>query len=275
MRNRFQTLHVVLNILGALFIFLAGFLVIPLAVVLFSGEIDLGSKTCLAFILPSALSFLLGILFRALFRGGNPSSLQALLVCSLGWLGFSAIGALPFVIAVDSSYMNGFFEAMSGFTTTGITMFTGLDQMPRSILFWRSLTEWVGGLGILTFFLAVTCQRSGAHRLFSAESYKIGIERPVPGLAHTLKVLWGIYAVFTLLITIGLAAAGMSFFDSICHGLTTFSTGGFSTHDASVGFYRLSGHPNVIWIEYILIEGMILGGTNFLIHYRSMKRDLK
>ena len=198
-----------------------------------------------------------------------------MLVCSLGWIIFSAIGALPFVIGIKSSYINGVFEAMSGFTTTGITMFTGLDQMPKSILFWRSLTQWIGGLGILTFFLAVTYRGGKAHSLFGAESHKIGMDRPVPGLANTLKILWMIYAGFTTVIIVGLSFSGMSFFDSVCHSFTALSTGGFSPHDASIEYYRFIGHPHFIWFEYILIIGMLMGGTNFLIHYRILRRDIK
>lgn len=273
MRNRFQTLHIVLNTLGSLLIVLGVFLIIPLIVVFINAEFYQSPRTLFAFLFPSALSFLLGFLCRKIFRKGNPNNIQAMLICSLGWIGFSAIGAFPFVIGINTSYLNGFFETMSGFTTTGITMFRGLDQMPKSILFWRSLTQWIGGLGILTFFLVVTYRGEGAHRLFGAESHKIGMERPVPGLINTLKILWGIYIGFTLIISLSLIVAGMSLFDSICHSFTCLSTGGFSPHDASIEYYRLSGYSNFIWIEYILIVGMILGGTNFIVHYRVLKWD--
>ena len=275
MRNRFQTIHIVLNVLGSLFIFLGVFLLIPLAVVFLCGEIQLGLRTISAFSLPSLMAFALGILCRLMFHQGHPSGVQAMLICSLGWLGFSAIGALPFVIGIGASYLNGFFEAMSGFTTTGITMFTGLDEMPRSILFWRSLTQWVGGLGILTFFLAITSRGATGYSLFGAESHKIETGRPVPGLAHTLKILWTIYAGFTSLVFLSLVLAKMPLFDSLCHSFTALSTGGFSPHDASIEYYRLCGYPYYIWIEYILIVGMLMGGTNFLIHYRVLNGDGK
>jgi len=271
MRNRFRALHIVLNFLGSLFIVLGCILLIPLAVVVLAGELRQGYHTLAGFMAASAVSFALGLLLRRAFRSGSPSGLQAMLICSLGWLGFSAIGAIPFVIAIDASYLDGLFETMSGFTTTGITMFTGLDHMPKSILFWRSLTQWVGGLGILTFFLAVTFRGGSAHKLFGAESHKIDAGRPVPGLAHTVKILWAIYAAFTSLIVVGLLLAGMSFFDGICHSFTALSTGGFSPHDASIAYYQSAGHPHYIWIEYILVVGMFLGGTNFLVHYRVLK----
>lgn len=276
MRNKFVTFNVVFNALGALLIILGFFLLFPLVFVFFDGELQQeGYRTFFAFLVPSLLSFLLGILFKNIFPGKNPNGIQAMLICSVAWLGFSAIGAIPFVIGIDASYIDGYFETMSGFTTTGITMFTGLDQMPRSIIFWRALTQAIGGLGILTFFLFVTSQAKGAHQLFGAESHKIGTGRPVPGLENTVKILWIIYGGFILFITLALFSVGMSLFDSVCHSFTALSTGGFSPYDASIEHYRLVGHHNYIWIEYILIFGMFLGGTNFLIHYRVLKGNLK
>jgi len=143
--------------------------------------------------------------------------------------------------------------------------------MPKSIIFWRSLTQWLGGLGILTFFLAVTRHGGAAHRLFGAESHKIAAGRPVPGLANTVKVLWGIYALFTALVAGGLVLAGMSAFDGLCHSFTCLSTGGFSPYDASIEHYRLIGHAHYVWIEYVLIVGMLMGGTNFLVHHHVLR----
>jgi trk system potassium uptake protein TrkH len=274
MRNRFQTIHIILHFLGLLLILLSAILLVPLLVLFINSEYNHGARTLFAFLMPSLLSLSVGLLCRFLCRAANPNKTQAMLVCSLGWLLFSAVGALPYVIGINASYLDGFFEAMSGFTTTGITMFTGLDGFPRSILFWRSLTQWVGGLGILTFFLVITYRSgAGAHSLFGAESHKIGTDRPVPGLFNTLKTLWAIYTIFTCFIVFGLLLAQLSLFDSVCHSFTALSTGGFSPYDASIQHYQLSGHPNFIWIEYILVIGMLMGGTNFLIHYRILNRD--
>ncbi len=276
MRNRFQTIYVVLHFLGLLLILLGFVLLVPILVLFLNNELGDGIKTLAAFLLPSGLSFILGLCFRLLFGAGNPNKTQAMLVCSIGWLAFSAVGAIPYVIGINATYLDGFFEAMSGFTTTGITMFTGLDSLPKSILFWRSLTQWVGGLGILTFFLVITFRgAAGAHSLFGAESHKIGTDRPVPGLFNTLKTLWAIYIIFTLMIVVGLLLTPLSLFDSICHSFTALSTGGFSPYDASIQHYQLSGHSNFILIEYILVIGMLMGGTNFLIHYRILNRDWK
>jgi trk system potassium uptake protein TrkH len=271
MRNRFRSVRVVFSSLGSLLLGLSGFMVLPLMMEIFRGNFAENSRVLGAFIIPILISLAIGAALRMLIKSENPNSLQAMLICALGWVLFSAIGALPYVIGIKSSYIDGYFEAMSGFTTTGITMFTGLDNMPTSILFWRALTQWIGGLGILTFFLAISYRGAGAHWLFGAESHKIDVRRPVPGLANTLAILWGIYTGFTILIMLGLHLAGMSLFDSICHSFTALSTGGFSPHDASIEYYRLAGGFHYVWFEYILILGMFLGGTNFLIHYRVLK----
>ncbi|UCC11454.1 MAG: TrkH family potassium uptake protein [candidate division WOR-3 bacterium] len=275
MRNRYTTLRVVFNLIGSLLVILSIFFLLPIAVAILSGELNESYLTVAAFVVPSSLCMVLGIVCRSLLRPGNPTSLQAMLICSLAWILFSAFGALPFVIALNVPILDGFFEAMSGFTTTGITMLSGLDAMPKSILFWRSLTQWIGGLGILTFFLAVTYRGGGAHALFGAESHKIGMERPVPGLANTLKILWLIYTSFTTVIIGLLVLAGMSLFDSVCHSFTALSTGGFSPHDASIAYYQISSYPYFRAIEYILVLGMLMGGMNFLVHHRVFRRDIK
>jgi trk system potassium uptake protein TrkH len=273
MKHSLRTLSTVLHFLGSILLLLGVLLLLPVIVVILAGEMGQGPETLLAFLGASATAIVIGLIWKRIFSAGRLGEVQAMLICALGWISCSAIGAIPFVIGMKASYLDGFFETMSGFTTTGITMFTGLEQIPKSILFWRSFTQWLGGLGILTFFLAVTFGRRGAYRLFGAESHKIDVARPVPGLAHTLKILWTIYGGFTLFILASLVLAGMSVFDSLCHSFTALSTGGFSPYDASIAHFYLIEHPHYIWIEYILILGMLMGGTNFIIHYRLFQRE--
>lgn len=275
MRNRFQTVHVVLHYIGLILIILGVLMLLPLLFVVFSGEITKGQDTLYAFIAPSALSFMLGFGCKKFFREGHPYTLRSILICSLGWAACSAIGAIPYVMAIGAGYLDAYFETMSGFTTTGITMLSGLDEMPKSLLFWRSLTQWLGGVGILGFFLAVGHRGGGAHKLFGAESHKIGVERPVPGLHNTIKIIWSVYVGFTFFVFITLLVVDVPPFDCLCHSLTTLATGGFSTHDASIEFYRLSGYSNYVIIEYIIIIGMLMGGINFLIHYRVLTGRIK
>lgn len=228
-----------------------------------------------AFVLPAFISFSLGWGARRVLQPKAPDTTGAMLLCGLSWLVVSALGALPFVLGVHSTYLNAYFEAMSGFTTTGITVYSGLDTFPKSILFWRALTQWLGGLGILSFFLAITFQMGGAHHVFGAESHKISSKRPAPGLFNTLKILWGIYGLFTVSAIVILALERMPVFDAVCHALTALSTGGFSPHDSSIEYYRLVGHPNYRLIEYTLTFFMMLGGINFLVHYRVLTKDVK
>ncbi|MEA1973675.1 MAG: potassium transporter TrkG, partial [Candidatus Cloacimonadota bacterium] len=267
MKKRFNSLSVILNYLGSLFIILSGLLLLPIIVAYIFNDPIVSHK---GFLISSLLSISTGLIMKKVFNKGKLNTLQATIICSLGWIFISAIGAIPFVLIIDSSYLNAYFETMSGFTTTGITMYSALDLMPRSIIFWRSIIQWIGGLGILTFFLAIISQSSGGHNLFGAESHKIQVKRPVPGMKNTIKILWIIYSIFTIFIFLNLLLTGISIFDALNHSLTTISTGGFSPYDASISHYKNIGHPHYIWIEYIIILGMFLGGTNFLIHYRIL-----
>jgi trk system potassium uptake protein TrkH len=276
MRNRFKRVNYIFHFLGYLLDTLGVVFLIPLVMVfLHWGHSGDGSRTVIAFLVPSVVSFICARMLRSGFKPEAPDTTGSMIICALSWLVASAVGALPFVIGMGSSYLNGYFEAMSGFTTTGITMFSGLDSMPKSILFWRALTQWVGGIGILSFFLTITFRGTGAHHVFGAESHKIASTRPAPGLFHTLKILWGIYGAFTAAGATVLALEGMTVFDAICHALTALSTGGFSPHDSSIAYYELAGHPNHILMEYTVIILMVLGGINFLIHYRVINRDYK
>lgn len=267
--------RVVAGYMGSLLFILGFILLIPLLFVLvFKGGNESG-KTLIAFLLPAITALISGFLLRTKIGYKEPNSTQAMLICAMGWLVLSAVGALPFVIGIGASYIDAYFETMSGFTTTGITMFTGLDSMPRSIIFWRSLTQWVGGLGILTFFLAVLSRIPGAHLLFGAESHKISSGRPVPGMLNTVKILWIIYSSFTILIIVLLMLSGMSAFDSVNHSFTALSTGGYSPYDASIAHFSSLPDVNYVMIEYVLILGMILGGTSFLVHYRVLTGTIK
>jgi trk system potassium uptake protein TrkH len=229
MRNRFQRVNRVFYFVGNLLEILSFIVLLPLIVVfIYWGQNGDGWNTVIAFVIPALAALSLGLILRKTFRPTKTIGMTgSMLICSLSWLFISALGALPFVIGIGSNYLNAYFEAMSGFTTTGITVYSGLDDMPRSILFWRALTQWVGGIGILSFFLMITFRGGGAHHIFGAESHKISSSRPVPGLFNTLKILWGIYGLFTLLAVALLAIEGMPIFDSICHTFTALSTGGF------------------------------------------------
>ena len=260
--------------LGALMIVMGVLLFVPLVVYVTYGEHFEHERILIAFLVPAIASIVIGALLQRKLPSSVPSVKEAMLITALGWLVASVIAAIPFVIGIHKSFVDAFFEAASGLTTTGITVFTGLDDMPRSILFWRSLIQWVGGLGILTFFLAVSFRgATAAAALFSAESHKISSGRPVPGIFNTLKILWGIYILFTVTCFVLLTLEGVGIFDALNHCMTAISTGGFSTHDASVGYY--SSFPHGYLIEYTFIFFMLMGGINFLVHYKVLTGNWK
>ena len=276
MRKGFQRLNYIFYFIGGLLEILGLVILFPLIfVIAYWGKMGDGLQTAAAFVISSLVSFVLGSLLRRNSRSEGLDMTGSMLMCVLGWIVISAVGALPFAIGADANYFDAYFEAMSGFTTTGITMFSGLDKMPRSILFWRALTQWLGGIGILSFFLAITYQVSGAHHIFGAESHKISSGRPKPGLFNTLRIIWMIYTGFTLLAIGVFVLEKMLVFDAVCHAFSTLSTGGFSPHDRSIEYYSITEHPNFRLIEYTIIFFMLIGGINFLIHYRFMTGDFR
>jgi len=165
MRNGFQRINCILHFIGGLLEILGLVLLLPLVVVLaYWGQMGDGWLTATAFVVTSLISFSLGLVLRNKFESDMLDTTGSMLMCALGWLIASALGALPFVIAIGSNCLDAYFEAMSGFTTTGITVFSGLDNMPRSILFWRSLTQWMGGIGEEHPFLEIAHAVDGRHR---------------------------------------------------------------------------------------------------------------
>ncbi len=191
----------------------------------------------------------------------------------LTWLSFSLIGMLPFIFGhyVNCGVVDACFEAISGFTTTGATILTNIDTLPRSILFWRSLTHWIGGLGIVIFTIAfLPSLGSNNLKLFTAESTGMSQDRIHPRVSTTARWLWMVYLMLTAACTLSLWIAGMSFFDAINHAFSTLATGGFSTHQDSILYFKSP------LIEYILIVFMFLGSINFTLFYLSLfKRQWK
>ena len=276
MKNGLVRAIAVFYVLGRLLTLFGWVLLIPLIIALFYRRSDSqGMVRVYAFLFPAIGSFILGVFFHFVFKKKSVDTVTAVLLCAVVWIVFSMIGAIPFQIVLGCSFVDGFFEAMSGFTTTGITVFSGLDEMPRSILLWRALTQWMGGLGILSLFLLLTFSGASSCHIFEAESHKIASSRPVPNLSKTLAIFWLIYTGFTLLSIMTLTFEGMPFFDSLCHSFAALSTGGFSPHDASIEYYRQTGHSNYRLIEYTVAFFMLLGGVNFLIHFRILTGKLQ
>lgn len=198
---------------------------------------------------------------------------EAFMIVSLCWIVLSIFGSLPFVISRHiTTIANAFFETMSGFTTTGASILSDIESLPHGLLFWRSITQWIGGMGIIVLSMAVVpFIKIGGSQLFSAEVTGTGIatDKLHPRIRNTAKKLWSLYIGFTVLEMLLLYAGGMSFFDSICHSLTTMASGGYSTKQASIAAY-----PSA-YIQYVIIVFMIISGTNFSMLYFSITGQFK
>jgi len=200
-------------------------------------------------------------------EAGAPSVSEAMFATVLGWSLALMFGAIPFL--TQTSFVNALFESSAGLTTTGISMFLKPETLPNSLLFWRSFMQWIGGLGILTFFIAVLRESGGVtRRLYSAEAHKTDSGSIRPSLK---KINYGFmaYTVFLPLFFIGVyIGLGMSPFNSVLHSFSAISTGGFSTISASIGGFNLP-------IQVVTILFMFLGGVNFVFFYRFLRADYK
>ena len=193
---------------------------------------------------------------------------EGYMVVTFGWIIMSLSGTLPYVFTQSiPEFSNAFFETMSGYTTTGASILNDIEAMPKGILFWRSLTHWIGGMGIIVLAIAILPLLGiGGMQLFAAEAPGPSGDKLHPRITDTAKRLWLIYFGYTAAETILLNVAGMSFFDAINHALCTLSTGGFSTKNVSVAYWN--DQPI---IQYIIILFMFLAGTNFVLSYFAFK----
>ena len=197
---------------------------------------------------------------------------EGYLVVVLGWLAMIFTGTLPYILTgTIDGFSNIVFETTSGFTTTGATIINDIEILPEGILFWRSITHWLGGMGIIVFAIAILPLLGiGGMQLFSAESPGMEMDKLHPRITDTAKRLWLLYLSFTLLETVLLTFAGMSLFDAINHSMSNIASGGFSTKNASLGFWN--DQP---LIQYIVIFFMFIAGTNFVLSYFGFKGKFK
>ncbi|MFC2100752.1 TrkH family potassium uptake protein [Bacteroidota bacterium] len=191
---------------------------------------------------------------------------EGYIIVTFAWLINTFFGTLPFLLSgCISSYTDAFFETMSGFTTTGASILTDIESFPKGILFWRSMTHWIGGMGIIVLSLAILPFLGiGGMQLFAAEVPGPTPDKLHPRITDTAKRLWGIYVLLTIAETILLMAGGLNLFDSLCHAFGTMATGGFSTKNASIAEFSS-------YSQYIIIVFMFLAGMNFSLHYLSLK----
>jgi len=265
-----RNLRSVLYYLGVILIAFSVLQAAPLAVsALFKETVQFPMRI---YAIPALISLGVGLALVLLLKARPMTPRLSMAVGVLGWVTLSLLGALPYWLALDIRYLDALFEAVSGFTTTGATILTRLIELPKSILFWRALTQWIGGLGIFTLFLFVVRESGARHSLMGAEAHKVATDRFSPGVFSSLRILWLIYGGMTIACGLLLWAEGMTPFDAIAHALTTPSTGGFSTHDASIGYFANAGMEHSVAIEYTILAFMFAGGTSFLIFWNLLRR---
>ena len=249
-----------IRILGILLMVEGFFMWLSIPVTLLYGEND-----ALHFLLSGAITALVGFAGFFLTRRARleVTKRDGYIIVTAGWLFFSFFGTLPFLLTGSiPGFTDAFFETISGFTTTGASILNNIEEMSHGILFWRSLTQWLGGMGIIVLTLVILPVLGiGGMQLFAAE-----VPGPVPDKLHprikeTAKRLWGIYVILTLAEIILLWIGPMNLFDSICHGLTTMATGGFSTKQASIAYWDSP------YVHYVITIFMFLAGVNFTLSY--------
>ncbi|WP_294629174.1 TrkH family potassium uptake protein [uncultured Bacteroides sp.] len=258
---------IIYHIMGFLLLIETAMLLCCGGISFFYREDDLQS-----FLISSAITTGASLLLLKLGQGAERTlnRREGYVIVSLAWVVFSVFGMLPFCIGnYIPNLADAFFETMSGFSSTGATILDNIESMPHGILFWRSLTQWVGGLGIIFFTIAVLpiFGVSGV-QVFAAEASGPTHDKVHPRIGITAKWIWSIYAGLTGTLTVLLFLGGMSPFDSVCHALTTTSTGGFSTRQSSIAFY------NSPYMEYVLSLFMFLSGINFTLLLLVFKRKI-
>lgn len=255
-----------LRILGALLLFLSAALLLPIPFALYFDDAAYG-----AFLLSAVVTFVAGL---ALFKGCRSqrdlSLRDGFAIVTFSWVFYALFGALPFYFSgAIPSFLNASFETLSGFTTTGATILAEVESLPESLLLWRALTQWFGGMGIIVMSLAILPMLGvGGMQLFKAEVPGPTADRLKPRIQDTAKLLWGVYVLLTAAEVILLMLGKMSFFESLCHAFATLATGGFSSRNASVAAYDSA------YIDGVITLFMFLAGVNFFLHYQALRGRL-
>lgn len=259
---------IIIRVLGFLLIIEGIAILLALLVSAIYNEHDLN-----AFIISAGINLSIGGLIVLSTKNANKNigKHEGFIIVTLVWVVFSFFGCLPFILSGSiPNFTNAFFETMSGFTTTGSSILSDIEALPHGILFWRSIIQWLGGMGIIVLSLTVLPVFGiGGMQLFVAEVPGPTPDKISPRISQTAKTLWVIYLGFTITETILLSLGGMTVFDAICHSFTTMATGGFSTKQASIAYWSSP------FIQYVIIVFMFFAGTNFTLSYLVIKGRFK
>ncbi|HOP08316.1 MAG TPA: potassium transporter TrkG [candidate division Zixibacteria bacterium] len=263
-------------------------LIVPLAIAFYDDRSlgllqAFGRPETLGFVIAIAFSLIFGTAVAWLFRSARElqGTKEGYAVVTIGWMMLTLISSIPFCLYFmevrppDSNgfmlaFTDSFFEVMSGFTTTGASILTDIEAVPRSLLFLRALTHWLGGMGIITLALAIfPAMGVSGYQMFRGEVPGPSKDKLGPRLTHTASILWGVYCLLTAVETGLLMIAGMDWFEAICHSFATMATGGFSTRNASVAGFESD------WITWIISLFMFLAGVNFVLHFKALRGDIR
>jgi trk system potassium uptake protein TrkH len=227
-----------------------------------------------ALLISMLISSCIGLIFFLLTREKESPHLNhrdGIAIVTFGWVMAGLFGTLPYFFSgCIPGFTNAYFESLSGFTTTGASILTDIENLPEGILLWRSQTQWLGGMGIIVLSIAILPFLGvGGMQLYKAEIPSPVVDKLKPRISETAKTLWKVYLLLTVLEIVLLFAGGMSFFDGICHAFCTMPTGGFSTWNGSIA------HFNSSYIDVIIILFMLFAGINFSLHYKLIKGDFR
>ena len=257
----------ILRIQGLLLIILSATMIFPLLFAIFYKSNDISSL-----LIGIGASFVAGIILFKLFHSDKPiKAKEGFVIVSLGWIFATIFGAIPFwVHGSVGTYIDCVFETMSGLTTTGATILTNIEGLSKGLMFWRSLTHWLGGMGIILLTIAILpILGLSSVQMFKAEVPGPTKDKISPKIKNTAKILWGIYGGMTVVETILLMFGGMNLYDALCHTFGTLATGGFSTLNTSVGGF------NSVYIEVVIIIFMFLAGVNFALHFHLLRGNFR
>ncbi len=261
---RKRDFYIISEQLGLIMIGIGVVTLIPLIVALIYNE-----GNYISFLIPSGFSILIGYAFRRFFRG-NATRIglkHGMMIAAIAWLWAALIGSLILMQATHINFLNAYFESMSAWTGSGLSIFTNVEALPNSILFLRSIEQWIGGLGVVIVVIGILIRPgTAAARLYKSEARE---EKIKPSILGTVKTIWWIYIFYTALGIILYVIAGMSIFDAINNTFTNLSTGGMSVRNDNIGAY------NSAFIYIITIFLMFIGGTSFLVHYKALKGKTK
>ncbi len=255
----------IIYVVGALIFFLGLTMVVPLVCGILYAD-----QSVLPLIKSMVATIVIGGALFLTFRKGrvaNISQREGMAIVTVGWTAVGFFGALPFYLASGHWVLvDAIFESVSGFTTTGASILTNIEALPKGLLLWRSFIQWLGGMGIIVLSIAILPFLGvGGMQLYKAEVPSPVPDKLKPRIRDTATILWKVYALFSAVQIVLLMLGGMSFFDALCHAFTTMPTGGFSTMNASVA------HFDSAYLDFVIIFFMIMAGINFSLHYQLLR----